>query len=95
MIKVIARNYLKEGSKDEVLKLAGELIDKTRLETGCISYEMFQSISDSNEVTFIETWESPEALQAHTKEEHFTRIVPQIGAHRASEMQVDKYTLIK
>jgi quinol monooxygenase YgiN len=95
MIKVVARNYLKEGVKDDVLKLADELIDKTRQEQGCISYELFQSKSDPNEVTFIETWESSEALNAHTKTEHFTRIVPQIGEYQAKNSPIDVYDLIK
>jgi quinol monooxygenase YgiN len=95
MIKVVARNYLKEGSQDDVLKLVEELIEKTRREAGCISYELFQSQSDPNEVTFIETWESSEALDAHAHSEHFTRIVPQLDAYKTKSAPVDVYTLIK
>jgi len=95
MIKVVARNYLKEGSKDDVLKLVEELIEKTRGEAGCISYELFQSQGNPNELTFIETWESPEALDVHAKSEHFTRIVPQLDAYQTAKMVVDVYSLIK
>jgi quinol monooxygenase YgiN len=95
MIKVVAKNYLKEGSKDDVLKLVEELIEETRLEAGCISYELFQSKRDPNEVTFIETWESSDALKAHTQAEHFTRIIPQLRVYLTTDMVADVYTLIK
>jgi quinol monooxygenase YgiN len=95
MIKVVARNYLKEGAKDDALKLIDELIDKTRAESGCISYELYQSERDPNEVTFIETWESAEALKTHAHSEHFTRIVPLLSGYQTQEMTVDTYTLIK
>jgi quinol monooxygenase YgiN len=95
MIKVVARNNLKEGSKDDVLKLVDELIEKTRLEAGCISYELFQSQSDPNEITFIETWESAGALDAHTQTEHFTRIIPQLAVYKTTNAPIGIYTLIK
>jgi quinol monooxygenase YgiN len=95
MVKVVARNFLKEGTRDEVLRLVDELIDKTRLEPGCVSYELFQSAGDPDEVTFIETWESAEALAAHMKTEHFTRIVPQLAEFKAKDAPVEVYNLIK
>ncbi|MDR1495954.1 MAG: antibiotic biosynthesis monooxygenase [Clostridiales Family XIII bacterium] len=95
MIKVVARNYLKDGAKDEALNLMDELIGETRKESGCVSYELYQSTSDPDEVTFIETWESAEALDAHMKTEHFTRIVPQLDRYKAKDGEITVYKLIK
>jgi quinol monooxygenase YgiN len=94
MIKVVANSYLKEGAKDEMLKLVGELIDATRSEAGCISYELYQSVDDPDELAFIETWESREALDSHMRSEHFARIVPKIDEYQAKEMETKVYTLL-
>jgi quinol monooxygenase YgiN len=95
MIKVIAKNHLKEGSKDDALELMDELIDKTRLEPGCLGYELYQAGSDPNELTFIETWETQEALDAHMRSEHFTRIVPGLAEYQEGDTDIELYTLLK
>jgi quinol monooxygenase YgiN len=95
MIKVIARNHLKAGSRDVALKLMDELIEKTRGESGCLGYELYQAGSDPDEVTFIETWESREALEAHMRSEHFTRIVPGLAAYQTGDTDIETYTLLK
>jgi quinol monooxygenase YgiN len=94
MIKVIASSYPKEDAKDEMLKLVQELADEARREPGNISYEMYQSVSDPGELAFVETWESQEALDAHTRTEHFARIAPKIDACQTQEMETKIYTLL-
>lgn len=82
MIKVIAKSIIKDGELEKVINLYDELVQKTRQEDGCISYELFQDINNENIVTIVEQWESEEHLEAHKKTEHFTRIVPQISDKR-------------
>lgn len=76
MIKVVAKNYIQEGKLEEILGLYKELVEKTVVEPGCIRYELFQDIGNPGILTMIEEWESIEALDAHEKTEHFTRIFP-------------------
>ncbi len=42
MIKVIAKNLFKQGSIENALSLYEELVEKSRAEKGCLSYELFQ-----------------------------------------------------
>jgi len=82
VIKVIAKSLIQENSLDEVIKLYEELVYKTRLEDGCISYELFEDIDDKNVLVIVEQWESEKHLEAHKLTEHFTKIVPQISTMR-------------
>lgn len=48
--------------KTELLKL----IEATRSEQGCISYDLHQDNNDPSHFVLYENWESPELWQAHT-----------------------------
>lgn len=79
MIKIIAKSIIKDNEVEKAISLYGELVDKTRLEDGCISYELYKDLNNENTLYIIEKWESQEHLDAHKKTEHFTKIVPQIS----------------
>ena len=81
MIKVVAKNKIKEDKLETVLGLYQELVQETRKEEGCILYELFQDIDDSTVLTMIEEWEDKASLDRHMKTEHFMRIVPMVGEH--------------
>ena len=49
MVVLIAKNTVKEGLQQEFLKLAKEMIARTREEAGCISYDL-AGISSGNRV---------------------------------------------
>jgi len=91
-IKVVAKFVLKEGCKDALKAVLEELVQKTRLEEGNISYALYESLDDPNVATMLEEWESKEALDAHMKTEHFTRIVPQVDEFLAAPVTVEAYT---
>lgn len=95
MLKVIAHNYIKEESIDTVSPLFKELIETTQKENGCIGYNLYIDEADSTHFVFVEEWESHEALEAHSKSEHFTRIVPQIKQHAYKEGSIVRMKLFK
>ena len=71
MIYVIATSQLLDGTRDEFLIAAQICVEATRLEPGCISYDLNLSTSDPLRVTFVERWDSREALNAHFSAPHF------------------------
>lgn len=91
MIQVVAKKWILEGHSDDFIEAASELVKLTRLEEGCIQYELHQDVKDPSILTFIEQWESPEALAAHMKTEHFTRIVPLLATYSAREGEFNQY----
>ena len=82
MIKIVAKNILKEGKKAEFIKTAEELIQKSRAEEGNISYSLFEDVNNENIVAFIEEWKDLKAIEFHNNTEHFKRIVPMLGELR-------------
>ncbi|HVB15646.1 MAG TPA: putative quinol monooxygenase [Stellaceae bacterium] len=41
--------------------------DESRKDSGCLQFEIFQSVLDPDKFTLIELWESQAALDAHAK----------------------------
>lgn len=52
--------------KTELIKL----IDITRMEEGCINYDLHQNNDNSAHFMFFENWESRELWQAHMEGQH-------------------------
>lgn len=69
-IVVLAKVYPKEGCIDTVIEISQDLIENTLAEEGNIDYQLLKSIND-NTLTFIEKWQSLDALKEHMASEHF------------------------
>ncbi|MEI0531780.1 putative quinol monooxygenase [Brachyspira pilosicoli] len=93
MIKIIAKNYIKNDKKERFLKLAKELIIESRKEEGCIAYDIYESI-DGRSLTFIEEWKDEEAIKSHNNSNHFKTIVPKLAEFIDGEMDVSLYKKI-
>jgi quinol monooxygenase YgiN len=78
MVKIIVRNKIREGRKDEFLTLVKELVEESRKEEGNIAYGLWQDRSDPDILTFVEDWKDQAAIDAHNAAEHFKRIVPRM-----------------
>lgn len=86
-ITVIADITAREGNRPQLLEAMQTCILASRAESGCKSYELTTYVEDSNRFSFIERWESPEALQTHAASAHFLKLKAAIdeysvdGAH--------------
>lgn len=66
----------------DLLPLFAELIAKTRIEAGCIRYDLHHDNQDPSRFVFYETWETRELWQEHM-------VAPHISAfQKASENMV-------
>lgn len=64
--KIFAKAEKRELVKSELLKL----IAATKLEKGCIDYDLHQDNEDPNVFLFFENWESRALWQEHMKNSH-------------------------
>lgn len=69
-IVVLAKITPKKGCRDTIVEISQELIETTLSEEGNIDYQLLQS-TDDDTLTFVEKWESAEALQKHMASPHF------------------------
>ncbi|MGE5404116.1 MAG: putative quinol monooxygenase [Candidatus Saccharibacteria bacterium] len=69
-VTVVARIKAKPEASTKVREELLKLIEPTRKESGCISYDLHQDNEDATLFFFLENWESKELLDKHLKSEH-------------------------
>ena len=90
IVKVIARPDAAQAMKAIVLTLT----DRSRKETGCISYEALQDQAAPERFVLVEEWDSAAALDAHNRTPHFHEAVAAAGPLLAAPLEVGRYTAI-
>lgn len=79
MIKIVAKQTVKQDKIDSFITLAKKLVAEThKSDAGCIHYDLFQDSKDSRVLTFIEEWENQNVLDKHMEAKHFMEIFPQL-----------------
>lgn len=78
-LKIIAELTINDGENTETIKKAlYNVVNATRKEEGCISYELHQDIADPKRFVFIEVWKSQEAIDNHNASLHFQDFVKEV-----------------
>jgi quinol monooxygenase YgiN len=88
-IKVVAREKIQSGKKEEVFEIFREMMELTRKEKGCISYALHEALDDSEVIAMIEVWENKESLDAHMESPHFKRLIPKVRACIAEPSRIE------
>ena len=84
MIKVTSRRTIKPEHVDEVLEGYKEMVEETRKEKGCISYELFRDVHDPNTFVMVEEWESLDNQDFHAATPHYKKFIPWVIEHQVS-----------
>ena len=95
MIKVVAKFSIKSDKIEEFKSVALQLINPTRAEEGCITYELCQDQKDETTFFFIEEWESKDLLNVHLKSPHIKELGPKMKPAYAKEMELNILDLVK
>ena len=82
MLKLLAEDFIQVDKIDLVLPLYQELVAKTKLEQGCIAYDLYHDLRDQGHFVFVEEWVDRAALDAHVQSEHFHSIVHQTDQYQ-------------
>lgn len=90
-VRVVARDHFRPECAEEAVKLIKEMVELTRQEEGCISYQFYQDAKNPEFYAMIECWESEEILEKHMQTEHFKRIIPQMAAMTAEPPRLEVY----
>ncbi len=70
------------------------LVEPTRVENGCIVYELFLNNSDPTDFTFVEEWTDDAALDAHLESPHLIEAGTKLDYLLAEEPDIRRYTLL-
>lgn len=90
MIKVTAKHIVKENCNEELLLILKELVEKSSLEKGCISYKLYKDMDSDNIYTIIEEWQDIESLNHHFNTVHFKVLTEKVRAY-VKECCINKY----
>ena len=69
-IDVVAHLQSKPGCEEALRSVLTGFVAPTRLEAGCLRYDLHIDLDDPSKFTFIEEWESREALNLHGQSAH-------------------------
>ncbi|MCU0515755.1 MAG: antibiotic biosynthesis monooxygenase [Oscillatoria sp. Prado101] len=93
-VRVVARVVALPEKLEEVKAVVTGLVEPTRKEAGCISYELLQNQDDPTDFTFVEEWESRELLDAHLNSPHLQEAGAKLNGIAAAAPDIRFYTLI-
>src|SRR4030067_3131187 len=92
-LRVVARVKARPNKVNELLSVLSSLVEPTRKEPGCLSYELMQNNEDLTDFTLIEEWQSNTALESHFATKHFKDAMVKLSNLVASEPAIRKYHL--
>lgn len=93
-LRVVARIQARPEKVDEVRELLLALIEPTRREQGCVTYELLQNRDDPCDFTFVEEWACDADLDAHAASDHLRTIGTKLAPVVAAQPDIRKYELL-
>jgi quinol monooxygenase YgiN len=93
-LRVVARVIARPEKVEQVKSILTKLVEATRQEEGCITYELLQNHQDVTDFTFVEEWESQALLEAHLASAHIAQAKSQLEGAIAAEPDIRLYRLL-
>lgn len=93
-IRVVARIMANSDSVDRVRSILSELVEATRNESGCISYELLQNRAEQTDFTFIEEWQSDAAIDAHLTAKHIGDALTKLAGLVSAAPDIRRYSAV-
>jgi len=84
----------RSGKEDELRALLRGLIEPTRREPGCVTYELLQNTTDQTDFTFVEEWSSDADLDAHLQSTHLRNARMRLPNLAAADPDIRRYRVV-
>lgn len=91
IIKVVAQVTALADKIAEVQAILQAIVAPTRLETGCLSYQLFRNSGHSAEFLFIEEWVDEPAIDVHFATPHIRDALAKVTPLLAVAPIIKKY----
>jgi len=93
-ITLLALVKAKEGMEETVRQELLSLVNPTRSEPGCISYDLHQATNDKSQFMFFENWKSMEDLEKHRETPHMKVFRQKVGSLLAKPIEGTLFEMI-
>ena len=85
---VVAHFRAKSGKEDDLEGLLLSLVEPTRLERGCLLYDLHRDEQDPSQFLFYEIWANREVWDAHMVSPHLEAFKPAVEEYLAEPLQL-------
>ncbi|QLB18206.1 putative quinol monooxygenase [Mannheimia granulomatis] len=89
MLAVYAKCVVKPEKVAQFKRIIAPLIEQSRQESGCVSYQCGQVQGQENTFAFVELWQSQADLDAHLDQPHFQSAAQAFGDVLAKELDIE------
>jgi quinol monooxygenase YgiN len=93
-VRVVARITGQPDKVQELKQVLLALINPTRAEDGCVSYELYQSDTDAADFVFLEEWASSAAVLAHMQTPHVQGALSKAAPLLAAPPDIRRYHVL-
>jgi quinol monooxygenase YgiN len=93
-LRVVARLVAFPDKVEELKSLLLSIMEPTRAEQGCITYELLQNQADPTDFTFVEEWESTGLLEQHLASTHIQAAVLKLEGVAVAPPDIRRYQLL-
>ncbi len=90
MASIVVKPEHAEAAKTQFLELAG----KTRGESGCVAYELFQRPDKPHVFRTVEEWRTQADVDAHMKTPHVAAAIAVAGPMFAAPLDIVSFTKV-
>jgi quinol monooxygenase YgiN len=94
-IRIVARVVANPDSADQVRSILSGLVEPTRNESGCISYELLQNRTDPTDFIFVEEWKSDAEVDAHLTTKHVRDALTKLPKLLSGEPDIRRYSVVR
>jgi quinol monooxygenase YgiN len=93
-VRALARITAQPDKVEELITVLLHLVEETRKENGCISYQLLQNKADPRDFTVIEEWASDSVIDTHLASAHMQEAFSKAAPLLASEPDIRRYRLL-
>lgn len=94
-VRVIAHVRSKADRVEQVRAILSAIVEPTRREQGCTSYQLLEGAGSAGEFVCVEEWSSAEAEQAHFSTPHILSALQRLSGLLAAEPDIRRYRIVK
>ncbi|MBX3235237.1 MAG: antibiotic biosynthesis monooxygenase [Nitrospiraceae bacterium] len=94
-IRVVARVTARPDKVEELKHLLATLVEPTRQESGCLSYDLLQGTADDRDFTFVEQWIDQTAIDRHMQSAHVQEVLALVSELTAAQPDIRCYRCIE
>lgn len=94
MITVVARIIARKGCEDKLRAELHKLVAPTRIEKGCINYDLHESESEPGNFLFYENWVTKKDVEIHLVSNHVASVFKNAEAFLAKPVELTYWNML-